>query len=77
MGEGSNEWLSHSMKLQVTDRKKAKINIIQGNRQIEFGLTSYTVFGVKIRSNIFRAIFWSQGLAQVILDTAYLVRIPN
>ena len=40
-----------------------------------------TVLADKIRSNIFRAVFWTPGLVPVILDIAYLValvlRIPN
>ena len=40
-----------------------------------------TVLADKIRSNLFRAIFWTPGLAPVILDIVYLValvlRIPN
>ena len=36
-------------------------------------ITKTTVLADKISSNIFRAVFWTQGLAPVILDTVYLV----
>ena len=34
-----------------------------------------TVLADKIRSNIFQAVFWTPGLAPVILDIAYLVAL--
>ena len=53
-----------------------------GTQAMHFGsIMKGTVLADKIRSNMFRAVFWTPGLAPVILDIAYLVAlvlwIPN